>query len=210
MRVLVFGDSITQGFWDETGGWVNKLRQHYDSRQIENLKSHDEPTIFNLGISADNSANILQRVEPETAVRTRHEQSPVVIIQIGINDSCVESGAPQVPLEQYEDNLREITRKLGTLGSKTIFVGFSCCEESKTTPVSWGEYYYTNQNIKAYEQTIEKVAKEQDISFIPVFDSFMKAFTQDQSLLPDGLHPSQAGHKVIYEIITRDLITLLE
>lgn len=30
MRVLVFGDSITQGFWDTEGGWVERLRKYYD------------------------------------------------------------------------------------------------------------------------------------------------------------------------------------
>lgn len=37
VRVLVFGDSITQGFWGTRGGWVDKLRQHYDELQLQDF-----------------------------------------------------------------------------------------------------------------------------------------------------------------------------
>lgn len=181
-----------------------------DTRQVEDLKGLNEPTIFNLGISADNSADILKRVETETVARTRHENSPLVVIQIGINDSCKENGKPQQTIEQYKNNLREITNKLGSLGSKVIFVGFSCCEESKTTPVFWGEYYCTNKDIKSYEQSMGEIAKELDVSFIPVFDAFSQVYSRDPSLLPDGLHPNAAGHQAIFDIVKPRLLELIE
>jgi lysophospholipase L1-like esterase len=31
MIVLVFGDSIAQGYWDSEGGWVERLRKANDS-----------------------------------------------------------------------------------------------------------------------------------------------------------------------------------
>jgi lysophospholipase L1-like esterase len=49
VRVLVFGDSIAQGFWDSEGGWVERLRKHYNSLALEDLKSNQQPEIFNLG-----------------------------------------------------------------------------------------------------------------------------------------------------------------
>jgi hypothetical protein len=78
MRVLVFGDSITQGYWDTDGGWVDRIRRHFDTIQATDLQDNDEPTIFNLGISADNSRNILERIETETISRTRHGLDPEV------------------------------------------------------------------------------------------------------------------------------------
>src|SRR5690606_7564988 len=71
MRVLVFGDSITQGYWAVEHGWVDRVRKYFDARQFEDLGGRDEPTIFNLGISADNSNDILSRIESEVAARTR-------------------------------------------------------------------------------------------------------------------------------------------
>ncbi len=58
MRVLVFGGSTTQGFWDSEGGWVARLRKFYDLLQLEDLKKRDEPTVFNLGIAGGTSNTI--------------------------------------------------------------------------------------------------------------------------------------------------------
>lgn len=209
MRVLVFGDSITQGYWDQTGGWVDKLRQYYDSLQLQDLEGRDEPTIFNLGVSADNSADILKRVESETIARTRHNEPPVVVVQIGVNDSCVENGKPQQTIEQYKTNLREIVKKLKGLGSEVIFIGSSCCDDSKTNPVFWGEYYYINKDIKSYEQAMQEVANDLKVPFIPVFDAFYEQFAKDPGLLPDGLHPNTSGHQLIFDIVKPDIIKLL-
>ena len=209
MRVLVFGDSITQGYWDTKGGWVNALREYYDERQFSDLRNSDEPTIFNLGISADNSTDILKRLEAETLARTRHDNSPVVIVQIGVNDSCVENGSPQVILEQYKDNLEQIASITKRLGSEFIFVGSSCGDDGRTNPVAWGEHFYTNAAIKSYEDAMGEVATKTQIPFIPVFDKFKAELDKGRNLLPDGLHPNHEGHQVIYEIVKNDIDKIL-
>lgn len=62
MRVLIFGD--TQGYRDTEGGWADKLRKHYDELQVQDF-GKGQPTIFNLGISADDSRNVLSQAEAE-------------------------------------------------------------------------------------------------------------------------------------------------
>lgn len=37
MRVLIFGDSITQGMWDAQGGWANRLVADYFRQQMEDI-----------------------------------------------------------------------------------------------------------------------------------------------------------------------------
>jgi lysophospholipase L1-like esterase len=208
MRVLIFGDSITQGHWDTEGGWVDKLRKHYDELQVQDFDK-DQPTIFNLGISADTSREILARVEAEVLVRTRHNVLPIVIVQIGINDSYSDGKAVAVPIDEYKDNLVAIIEKLKPTSAKIIFVGLSACDEAKTTPVAWGEYYYTNQNIKTYEDQMRSVATEHDVAFIPVFERFLSA-TKLEELLADGLHLNNRGHRVIFDIVKPKLLTLIE
>lgn len=210
MRVLVFGDSITQGFWDTEGGWVERLRKYYDELQVQNLRVRDDPTIFNLGISADTSQNILHRIEHETIVRTRHGISPVIVVQIGVNDSSKHGKETSVPPKTYKANLKAIIQKAQPISSKIIFVGLSGCDESQTTPTFWGDYYYDNASIKQYEDAMAQVAADNNVPFIPVFDAFMQAATKDNTLLPDGLHPSNDGHKVIFEIVQPKLLTYLK
>lgn len=212
MRVLIFGDSITQGYWDTNGGWVERLRSHYDTRQIADLKNRDEPTIFNLGVSADNSQNILRRITAETTARTRHNKLPVVIVQIGINDSSTNSNGQGVgiSLETYKHNLAAIINNIKPLSSQLVFVGLSACDEAKTTPVSWGDFHYTNTSIKQYEDAMQRIAAEHSITFIPVFDAFLKALQDSKNILPDGLHPNNEGHEVMFRIIAPQIASLLE
>lgn len=212
MRVLVFGDSITQGYWAIDHGWVDRARKFYDTLQIEDLDGRDDPSIFNLGISADNSEDILKRIKAEVTARTRtnHTVKPVVVVQIGVNDCSMEPTEPQVSIEKYKEYLRQIADLIKPLSSRVIFVGFAACDESKTTPVSWGEYYYTNQNIKAYEDAMAQVAALQGVSFIPVFEQFKLRVDAGDDLLPDGLHPNDAGHELAYQIIMPKLQELLK
>jgi len=190
MKVLVFGDSITQGYWDAEGGWVERVRKHYDSLQIADLAERDEPTFFNLGISADNSKSILDRIEPEIVARTRHGDLPVVVVQIGINDSSTDSlsegKSVSLSIDKYEQNLKAIISKIERLSSRIIFVGLSACDETRTAPVSWGDFYYTNTSIKNYEDTMSRVAEECHIAFIPVFDKFIAQLNGNRDLLSDG------------------------
>ena len=213
MRVLVFGDSITQGYWDTDGGWVDRIRKHFDTIQATELQGNDEPTIFNLGISADNSQNILERIETETVARTRHGNLPAVVIQIGVNDSSTDNQpideSVRVSIEDYESNLREIIKKVQPISSKIICIGLSACDETRTTPVSWGDYHYTNEAIKQYESVMRGVAEEHNLPFIPIFDEFKKAIDDGKDFLPDGLHPNNEGHQFIANIVRPKLEELL-
>lgn len=38
MKILVFGDSITQGYWATNGGWVDMLKTHYHKGYFKNAK----------------------------------------------------------------------------------------------------------------------------------------------------------------------------
>jgi lysophospholipase L1-like esterase len=213
MRVLVFGDSITQGYWDTEGGWVERIRKHYDSLQVTDLDGRDEPTVFNLGISADNSGNVLRRIAPEVIARTRHGNLPVVIIQIGINDSSSDTmpAAENVslPLDSYEQNLRKIIENVKPLASKIILVGLSACDETRTTPVSWGDFHYKNTSIKTYENKMRDVALELNVPFIPIFERFREELSKGTDLLSDGLHPNNEGHAFMCKLILESLAPLL-
>lgn len=211
MRVLVFGDSITQGYWAVEHGWVDRVRQFYDARQFADLKNLDEPTVFNLGISADNSVDILARIEAEILARTRahHATKPVVLIQVGVNDGSTTASQPQVDLNKYAENLKAITAKVKPLTSKLVFVGFAACDEQQTNPVFWGEHYYNNDTIKKYEDAMAQVAHGLGLDFIPVFNQFKARLDEGKDLLPDGLHPNEAGHELMYDIIMPKLQELL-
>jgi lysophospholipase L1-like esterase len=209
MRVLVFGDSISQGFWDTEGGWVARLRKYYDARQLEDLRSRNEPTLFNLGISGGTSSTILDRFDNETQAR-RNDEEIVIVISTGLNDSYREgSNNYRSTPEEYGQNLQELAAKAKAYSNKILFVGLVASDESKTTPVFWRDIYYLNERIKVFEDIMQKVAVENNLSFVPVFEEFKKRTEAGTNLLADGLHPNNEGHELISQLVKPELDKLV-
>jgi len=107
---------------------------------------------------------------------------------------------PQISLEKFKNNLKELIKQAEKFTKKVIFSGGLKVEESKTTPVSWDSgLHYTNKNIQKYNQIIKSVCQEHKLLFIDIFDLL------DKSDLEDGLHPNSQGHQKIFERV-RDFL----
>ena len=76
-NILVFGDSITYGAWDKDGGWVQRLRKFLD-------ENYEDFFVCNLGVSGNNSDDLLKRFEFETEQRIKEEKKTIFIFAIGI------------------------------------------------------------------------------------------------------------------------------
>ena len=205
MRILFFGDSITQGFWGVEGGWVEQIRKHFDSLAIADLDNSNQPYIFNLGISGDTTRSLLKRIESETRARIWQDEPIMVVIAIGTNDDLFEASEQWVPPKEFEANLEKIIDLLRTIADSIVLVGNPACDESKTTPVSWGDFTYTNKELERSEKTIEKVAKKHSLSYVPIFEEFKQKLDAGANLLTDGLHPNDAGHQFIADRVLAKL-----
>lgn len=206
MRVLVFGDSITQGFWDIDGGWVSRLRKYYDQQMIDG-KDDDPPTIFNLGVSGNSSDDVLARFENETKVRATEDSA--FVIAIGVNDARTKASVNYSDTNRYKQNLSEILKLAKKYTSKVLFVGLTPCVEERSNPVSWGDTGYTNGRIKEFDNTLREFCEENQVAFVEVFEPFVKAESETE-LLPDSLHPNDRGHQLIADLVMPKLKQLLE
>lgn len=207
MRVLVFGDSITQGFWDEDGGWVNILRKKYDLQYMEG-KDEDAPTIFNLGISGNSSDDVVARLVHETEARAKEDVA--FIISIGVNDARNKSGNNFSSPEQYKENLMEILNQSRKYSDKILFVGLTPVVEEHSNPVSWdGSTGYTNARLKEFDTTLREFCEQYKVPFVEVFEPFQKEQAKTE-LLPDSLHPNKKGHELIASLVEPELEKLLK
>jgi acyl-CoA thioesterase-1 len=208
MRVLVFGASVTQGFWDTEGGWVQRLRKHYDEMQVKNW-SNETPTIFNLGVSGDSTTEILKRVENETLAR-QTERGLAFIFSVGINDSFVGGdGKINLTPEQYAENYRQIISIAKKYSDKIMLLGLQYCDESKTRPVAWVDIHYTNGRISQFDQKAREIAEENKIPYLDLYELFRERFENGESIYQDGLHPNNDGHQLIFELVQPALDKLL-
>lgn len=181
--ICVFGDSTSWGAWDEEkGGWVNRLWLYM---------SNHEPymPLFNLGIDGGNSKTILERFENEAKVRN----AGVLIFQTGANDASrnLIDGPHSISLEDFKNNIEEIINKAKNITDNIIFTDLRNCDESKTSPVYWGDFYYLNKDIEKYSEILKGICEENEIPFI-------KIDKLEDDHFEDGLHPNAKGHQKIF------------
>jgi lysophospholipase L1-like esterase len=201
MRVLVFGDSIAQGFYDSEGGWANRLAAHYFKKSIDG-KNEKNLTVFNLSISGDATPQLLRRFDAESSARIWPGEDFIFIFSVGINDSVVENGKVRVEQEDYSDNLRSLVQKARKFSNNILLVGLNACDEKITQPVAWNKaIHYTNKQISIYESIIRKISTEEGAQFLPLYEVFEEKKKHGEKLLFDGLHPNSEGHLIIYELV---------
>lgn len=71
--------------------------------------------------------------------------------------------------------------------------------KSKTMPVSLADIYYTNENIRKYNDIMREVCEKNDVLFLDTEPLNNEDFD-------DGLHPNANGHKKIFDQIKTFLI----
>jgi lysophospholipase L1-like esterase len=205
MRVLVFGTSITQGFWDTEGGWVARLRKYYDTQQVKDF-SKDNPTIFNLGISADTTTDILRRFEAETQARAREEMA--IVFDMGLNDSAIEHGKERCSPDEYKNQVEQLITKATKYTDKIMFVGLTPCDQKLTDPVpkNWHENLsYTKQRISMFEKVLQDTCDEHQLPHVALLETLQSKVDSGENLLADGLHPNNDGHELIYQLVRPEL-----
>jgi len=205
-QFLVFGDSIAYGSWDKAGGWVQRLRAFIEEKYPE------EHLVYNLGVSADTTNSLLERLEFETQKRgsernQRRGSATILIFQIGANDSVFLSTKKGfwVSQEKFRYNIEEIIKISKKFSKSIFFVGLTPVDEDKTQPVVWDKRVtYENSSIKKYNEILKEVCSAKNVHFIEIFDKFFKS--NYKKLLQDGVHPNSEGHEKIFRIVKDFLV----
>lgn len=185
MNILIFGDSITWGAYDpEQGGWATRLRNYFEEQD-------NDVDVYNLGISGDTTADLLERIEVEAKSR----EPNLIIFAIGINDAqfIYSTNGLRVSLDEFQQNLAKLLSIAKKFTDKVVFVGLTRVDESKTTPIPWNtDKSYTNENIERLDNAIKKFCEDNELKFIP-----MESVVGNDDLI-DGLHPNTKGHIKIF------------
>lgn len=210
-NILVFGASNTYGAWDPKGGWVGRLRELFDEKNIkEQLLATGNPIfLYNLGIPGDNAEGIAQRLEYETEQRADPEENNIFIVQVGLNDSLFDNKAESLERspKEFQEDVEKIIRKAGRFSDKIIFVGTLPVDE-RVDPIPWLEgYSYKNEYVEEYNEIAKSACRINGADFIEIFQKFKG--TDFRELLEDGVHGNAKGHKKIFEEIRNYLSTLL-
>ncbi len=212
MRILFFGDSIMQGFYDSQGGWAQRLINEYHAKSLDSLKQgKDTVECFNLGISGDTATGILERFDNEFGARQLYEDENLVVIAIGTNDAILRENRALMDVYQFQETLEKLLDKVKSVADKALLVGLPAVDQSMTDPwiYSTTNKQWHNKRIDVFEDTIKQSAERMDMPFVPIYDRFKAELDNGRDLLSDGLHPNEAGHQLILELVKPELEKLL-
>lgn len=206
MQILIFGDSITQGFHDLTGsGWANRLHA-YAMNLHEESKGEKNYSVFNLGISGDCTNRLLERFEHEAEVRVKDEsKNNLIIFAVGVNDTqrYISDNHIKTPMDVFKDNLEELHKKATNHTNIVVFLGILPIREEVVQPMPWADdRSHYSDDIKEYDKAIADFCSQNDSLFIPMQDIFDNNL---ENYLPDGIHPNAKGHQLIYERVISTL-----
>jgi acyl-CoA thioesterase-1 len=201
-NILIFGDSISYGFFDSEGGWVDRLKRHCQSTEEPEQEEHTK--IYNLGISGDTSSDILKRFECELIPRNWEGQETIIMLAVGLNDAILIKNKPKISGSDLEKNLSKFISISGRYSDNLIIVGPTPIDEKRVTPMSWSttEFWYKDR-IQKYNAIINNVCREKDIKFINLYEKLIDTDYVEQ--LADGGHPNKTGHKMIFQFVKKFL-----
>jgi len=192
MKICIFGDSITEGYYDnEQGGWVKRLSLKFDNHKI-----------YNLGVSGDTTEELLKRFDADIA----NKNPELIIFAIGVNDSIFIPKEKRnfVDFDKFKENIKQLVDRARKFTENIVFIGLSPVDENKVTPMPWEpELHYLNKDVEKYDKAIREICRVMNLKFINISEEMKKLNYKE--LLTDGVHPNSSGHKWIAEKIASEL-----
>lgn len=192
MNICIFGDSITEGYYDnEKNGWVNRLKTIFVDDEI-----------YNLGVSGNSTEDLLKRFDADI----KDKNPEMIIFAIGTNDSVYLPSEKRnyVDFDKFKENLKILIEKSKQFTNGIIFVGLTPVDESLTKPIPWEiEIHYTNEEITKYNNAIKQICESEKLKFIDIFSDFEK--NNYKEMLSDGLHPNERGHEWMANKIAQEI-----
>ncbi len=182
MRVVFLGNSLSAGFGlDLDQAFPALIQQKVDSLGWN-------VTVANAGVSGETTAGGLSRID-----WLLREHLDVLVLELGGND-----GLRGIATEVTKQNLQDIIDKTRARypEARIVLAGMQ-------VPTNLGPVYTAR-----FRDLYPDLARENDIDLIPFLLENVGGIPELN--LPDGIHPTAEGHKIVAETIWKTLGPVLE
>ena len=166
-------------------------------------------SVYNAGVGSNTTKNARDRFARDVLAH----KPRVVVIQFGLNDAAVDvwkeppATEPRVPLAEYEQNLRWMITTLREQQVKPVLMTTNPTRWTSKLRDLYGKPPYRPEEpdgfdapvLASYNEAVRKLATELAVPLVDVHDAFT-AKNADKLLL-DGMHPNDAGHQLIAELL---------
>lgn len=182
-NIIFFGNSLTAGYGVEPEeSFPGLIQTRLDSLGYKY-------NVINAGVSGETTASGLSRVEWVV----KRQPVSIFVLELGGND-----GLRGIEPKETDKNLRAIIKKV-----KEIHPEIKIVLAGMMVPPNMGAEY-----AEEFQKMYPEIAKESEVELIPFL---LEDVGGEADLnLPDGIHPTAEGHKIVLETVWGYLKPLLE
>jgi lysophospholipase L1-like esterase len=173
-RVLLIGDSISIGYTPDT----RKLLA--GKANVHRIPTNGGPTTTGL-------ANLKEWLGTS--------KWDVIHFNWGLHDIKMDKGPHQVPIDQYEKNLRDLVKQLKATGAKLIWASTTPVPEGKLTPPR------QNKDVIAYNAVARKIMEENGVAINDLYDFALPRLDKIQR--PVNVHFTPEGSTTLAEKVAQ-------
>ncbi len=215
LRIVALGDSTTATAQD----WAPQIKEVYADCLPRSLAPLGiSATVVNAGIGDTTTREAVARLDQDV----RRHRPDLGIIQFGINDSWIDVDQgrtlPRLSRPEFRANLSNMIRRLQGDGTTVVLM--------TPNPMRWSDPYYIkafsehpglldvsqprgiDALLDVYAGDVRDVARGEGAALIDVFQAFEQygavpgQSISDILLAGDGVHPNQAGQKLVCGLLT--------
>lgn len=182
-RVLALGDSLTEGYGvAREAAWPALVEAELRTQGLK------DAVVINAGVSGSTSASGLSRLKWHLKSK---DKADVLLLALGAND-----GLRGLDLKATRQNLVDVIRLAKSQGMKVMLAGM-------LIPPNYGKEY-----ADSFQKLFPEVAKSEGTALIPFLLDGVAA--EPKLNLPDGIHPNEAGYKIVAKTVTKYLVPVLK
>jgi lysophospholipase L1-like esterase len=177
--------------------------------------------VINAGVPGNTTEMARKRFEDDVLMH----QPQIVIIQFGINDAAVDvwktqpATEPRVSLERYEANLRHFVQTLKSKNARVVLMTPNPLRWTPKLKEMYGKPPYQPENVDGFNAPLapyceasRRVAREEGAELLDIQQAFVahaqkRGVTVD-SLLSDGMHPNDDGHRIEADLLRERILAL--
>jgi lysophospholipase L1-like esterase len=222
LRIVALGDSTTARARD----WAPSIREVYADCLPGALASHGiQARVLNAGIGDTTTRDAVVRLNDDVLLH----RPDIVVVQFGINDSWIDADKdriePRLSRGEFRDNLRTIVHRVAGASARPVLM--------TPNPMRWLDPYYIEVFTQhtglldtkdprgidrlpgEYAQDLREVAASEHVPLVDIYAAF-EAYCNsaghsitDLLLAGDGIHPSQAGQRMVCRLLAATLVAML-
>jgi len=205
-KIVAFGDSTTAPRTVED----RALTVYTDILAGELAAAGIAAQIINRGVPGNTTEDATARFEPEVLA----ENADLVIIQFGINDAAVDVWEnppkilPRVRLEDFDRNLENMIERIAAQGGTAVLMTPNVTRWTPLMLEYYGKPPYDradpmgfNVVLRDYAQRLREIAVRRAVTLVDVYQKYceypQRSGRPMDELLLDGMHPNDAGHRLV-------------